>query len=147
MRKTVIGIGNLLRADDGVGVHVVDRLRRERPDIESVDLSTANLEILDYVRNRARVVIVDAMRSGAEPGTVRRMGLEELRGAGFRDSHGLDLGGLIRLGWVLYPDEMPGRLVIIGVEAGDVDSFTCELTEKVERAVPGVIAAIVEELG
>ena len=146
MRNIVIGIGNTLRADDGVGVHVVERLREERPEIEAVDLSTANVEILEYIRNRDRVVIVDAMRSGSDPGTVRKIRQEEIKEAGFRDSHGLDLSSLILLGRQLYPDEMPDRITIIGVEAEDIESFTSEMTEYVEKAIPKVIEAIENEL-
>jgi hydrogenase maturation protease len=145
LRKTVIGIGNLLRADDGIGVHVVNRLREERPEIEAVDLSTANIEILDFIRNRDEVIIVDAMRSGAEPGTIRKMSPGELKRVDFAYSHGLDLYGVIMLGMELYPDEMPRKLVVLAVEAGDIDSFTSELTPRVREAVPRILEAIEEE--
>ncbi|TET73457.1 hypothetical protein E3J39_00045 [Candidatus Bathyarchaeota archaeon] len=51
------------------------------------------------------------------------------------------------LGQLLYPDEMPKKLVILGVEALDVDSFNAGLSPKVEQSIPDIIGTIKEELG
>lgn len=51
------------------------------------------------------------------------------------------------LGQLLYPDEMPKKLVILGVEASDVDSFNAGLLPKVEQSIPEIIGTIKEELG
>ncbi len=51
------------------------------------------------------------------------------------------------LGQLLYPDEMPKKLVILGVEASDVDSFNAGLSPKVEQSIPDIIGTIKEELG
>jgi len=141
----VIGIGNLLRADDGVGVHVVRKLRETRPDIDAVDLSTASIEMLEFIRGGDRVVIVDATKTGAEPGTIHRIAPEQLRKSSFTFSHGLNLFGVLILGQQLYPEEMPKEIVILAVEAEDVDSFGTELTEKVQAAVPKILKIIVDE--
>lgn len=141
----VIGLGNLLRADDGVGVHVVRRVAEELPGVEAVDLSTSDIDILDHIRGRDRVFIVDAIVTGAEPGTIRRLDPGDLVAAGFL-SHGLNLPSVLRLGSELYPDEMPGEVIILAVEAGDIRSFTEELTGKVASAVPRLIEMVREEL-
>ncbi len=146
MRNAVIGIGNLLRADDGVGIHVVRIFQDEMLGVDAVDLSTANIDLLDHIRSRDRVVIVDAITTGAEPGTIHRLEPGELVESDFDQSHGLNLPGILKLGEQLYPEEMPKKIVILAVEAQNVESFSSELTEKVRAAVPKIIRMIKIEL-
>ena len=147
MRKAVIGIGNLLRADDGVGIHVVDRLKAERPNIEAVDVSTAEIGILDCLRGREKVVIIDAIITGAEPGTIHKIVPDNLLENAFLRSHSLNLSGVLQLGAQLYPDEFPEKLIILAVEAEDVTSFSTGLTAGVESAIPGLLREIEMEFG
>ena len=142
MRNTVIAIGNLLRADDGVGIHAAQILKENRPDIEVVDLSTANIEMLEYIKGRDKVVIIDAIKTGDEPGTIHRITPQELRFSSFTPSHGLNLLDVLLLGWRLYRDEMPRKLVILAVEAEDINSFSDELTTKVRLAIPRLLEVI-----
>lgn len=145
MRNTVIGIGNLLRADDGVGIHVVRILREERPDIEAVDMSTANIEILEYIRGRDNVVIIDAIKTGAEPGTIHKIIPEEVGSFDFARSHSLNISGVLKLGFQLYPKEMPKKLIILAVEVQEITSFSDKLTSNVQRAIPKLLEAIKKE--
>lgn len=62
-------------------------------------------------------------------------------------AHSLNLYGTLMLGQLLYPDEMSKKLVILGVEALDVDSFNAGLSPKVEQSIPNIIGTIKEELG
>jgi len=143
--KTVIGIGNLLRADDGVGIHAVERLREERPEVEAIDVSTSEIGILEHIRGRGRVVIIDAITTGAEPGTIHKIQPRDLGSEEFR-SHGLSLSTTLQLGSQLYPGEMPERLVILAVEAEDITSYSTELTAKVQSAIPRLMEEISKEL-
>lgn len=145
MRNAVIGIGNLLRADDGAGIHAARRLRDERPDLEVVDLPAVGVEILEFMRGRDSVVIVDAIKTGAEPGKIHRIALEELGPTRPASSHDLGLYGILRLGRQLYGDEMPEKLVLLAVEGEDLDSFSSDLTRKVQSAVPKLIEEIRKE--
>jgi hydrogenase maturation protease len=142
----VIGIGNLLRADDGVGAHVVRRLNEGWPDVHAVDLSTAEIGVLDHVRGREVVVIIDAIVSGARPGTVHRVELGDVTDEAFTRSHGLSLASSLQLGYRLYPGEMPEKIVVLAVEAGDIESFSTDLTPEVEAAVPEIINMILREV-
>lgn len=146
MRGIVIGIGNILRADDGVGVHAIQKLKERKPDIEAVDLATAGIEILGFIRGREKAVIIDATKTGAEPGTIHRITLERLMLSEYASSHGVNLPEMLLLGGKLYPDEMPREVVILAVEAEDIDSFSTELTSKVKSAIPKLIDLIEKEL-
>ena len=70
----VLGVGNLILSDEGAGVHLVRRLQRETlpPNVEIEDGGTQGLELLAYMDDVARLIIVDCVKGGAEPGTIYR---------------------------------------------------------------------------
>ena len=71
-RTVVLGLGNILLGDEGVGVRVVEELERSGglPGVELVDGGTAGFSLLSYFDGAALVVVVDAAADGAPPGTV-----------------------------------------------------------------------------
>jgi hydrogenase maturation protease len=73
MKTVVVGIGNVLMSDDGVGVHVVNALRERYHDTEEItfiDGGTKGLDLLPYIEGADGLLIVDAVNAGKEPGTV-----------------------------------------------------------------------------
>jgi hydrogenase maturation protease len=148
LRTLVIGVGNLLRCDDGAGVHVVNRLKTEAPHIDAEDVAMGTIEVLEAMKGYDRVVIVDAVRTGAEPGTVFRVDISRgEKSPVVASSHGVDLVTTLRLGARLFPDEMPREQIIIGVEAGDVTTLSEECTPPVEAAIRMVVEDIISLVG
>ena len=122
MTKTlVIGIGNAWRGDDAAGLLVAHALRaRELPDVTVVDAAGVDTDLIDLWQGAGRVILVDAVVSGAAPGTVHcfdlsRDGLPETHA--FCSTHALDLAAVVELARVL--DRLPAELWVFGVEAGD----------------------------
>ena len=74
-RKVVLGVGNLLLRDEGVGIHVVKALEGYPfpPDVEVIDGATAGCDLLPLISGAERVVMVDAMEGGEPPGAVYRL--------------------------------------------------------------------------
>jgi len=70
----VLGVGNLILSDEGVGVHLARRLQKESlPDcVEVQDGGTQGLELLGYMDDVAKLIIVDCVKAGAEPGSIFR---------------------------------------------------------------------------
>ncbi|MBN2336485.1 hydrogenase maturation protease [Candidatus Bathyarchaeota archaeon] len=144
MRTLVIGVGNLIRCDDGAGVHVVNRLTEKAPHIDTLDVALGSIEILEVMKGYGRVYIVDAIQTGAEPGTVFRVNLiEREEPPTVTHSHGVDLVTTIELGKRLFPDEMPGEVFIIGIEAEDIITLSEHCTERVAGAVETVVDYII----
>jgi hydrogenase maturation protease len=144
----VVGIGNVDRGDDAAGLAVVRRLRgrvgRHVSLLESAgDLTT----LLDHWPRASTVVVVDAMSSGAAPGTVRRFDVRDapLPARGFRrvSSHRFGVSETIELARAL--DRLPERLVVYGIE-GDSFDGDCMLTPAVEAAVQRVVATVLPEV-
>ena len=144
----ILGLGNDLVADDGFGPEVIKRLK-QRPDLsERVELIFAPLAgfaLLDLMRGKRVVLIVDSILTGKSPaGTLHYFP------AGFMTptkqlsgSHQISLPTALELG-KLIGYEMPLQIDVLAVEASDVLSITEELTAPVEAALASAILQIDE---
>lgn len=144
----VIGLGNPLWTDEGVGYHVLEALRRENlpPGTELIDGGTGGLNLLLPMTGASRILFVDAVRSGHPPGTLFRIPETELASSPVRVklSHAMGLDELVRI----YRDVEQGQaeIVIYCVEAGDITTFSMELTPAVAAAVPKLVRCILDDL-
>ncbi|UCF09304.1 MAG: hydrogenase maturation protease [Candidatus Bipolaricaulota bacterium] len=139
----VVGVGNELMRDDGVGVHALRRLSlTELPaNVELIDGGTSP-EAAFLVRDHRRIIVIDAARGGGVPGTVYRFAPEEIaRGSGCASCH--DAGIVTELRSLAAED--PPEIVIVGVEPADV-SWGLELSPEVEHAMDDVVAAVRHEI-
>jgi len=144
----VLGMGNPILSDDGLGLVVARRLR-EFPmpsDVEVAESEVGGLRLLELVRGFTKVLIIDALRSGAEPGTIGRVDAATFRGGHrYGSAHSIHLGTALELGEQLGYD-MPAEVVVYTVEAVDVETFGEELSPPVAAAAERVVALIAEEL-
>ncbi|HYF92491.1 MAG TPA: hydrogenase maturation protease [Symbiobacteriaceae bacterium] len=144
MRCVVIGIGNELCADDAVGLAVVRRLAAE--GVAVVEAGCPGLGLLDLLAGHDRAVLVDAVVSGAPPGTVHCFGLRDLPDRSLLplSLHGVNAVDALALGQAVDPGRLPRDVVIVGVEIADRSPFKVGLSPEVAAAVP-LAAAIVRE--
>jgi len=144
----VMGVGNLLRQDEGVGVHALRMLAEigYGGEVELVEGSAVMLEALSGRKAIDKLVVIDALKGGREPGTIARVALREMAD---RPSPTLSvneqelmeaLGLLRRLGLRV------GEIVIYGVEPGET-GWGMELSEPVAACLPRLAAQIERELG
>ncbi len=145
----ILGVGNLLLSDEGFGVHVARRLMDMDlpPDVEVMDGATAGLDLLDYVEGREKVVFVDIVRSGQDPGTLYRFAAEDLedQAKSYLSLHDIDVTDLLRLMDLL--DVKKPQMVVIGVEPKDMETASLELSPELEALVPKVIKLVMKEIG
>ena len=132
----MVGLGNLLLQDDGVGVHAVRALRKVLPlRILAVEVGTAVLDGLHLFEWADRIVAIDAMQAGGAPGTIYSFGVDEVDAGGIQASlHELSLVGALRL----LPREHHPGIQILGVEPASLD-FGMELTGPVAAALPRLV--------
>lgn len=144
----VIGMGNPLRHDDSVGVRVARRLAvRIQPHVEVRVHSGGGLGLMDAWQGASAAVVVDAVSSGAPPGTVSRFDvrarpLPEQLGAP-RSTHDFGLGESLELARAMR--RLPDRLIVIGIEGGDF-SVGGGLSGPVEEALERAVDAVLQEI-
>jgi hydrogenase maturation protease len=144
----ILGVGNTLLKDEGVGVHVARRLQAmDLPDnVEVMEGGVLGLDLLDHMEEREKVVVVDAVDGGDAPGTVSRLTRADIE------------EGKIRCGMSLHEIDLPKVFatadmmglkvdpIIIGIEPKDMDLGYDEMTPEVEAAIPEAIALVLEEI-
>jgi hydrogenase maturation protease len=149
----VLGVGNILLRDDGVGVHVVRELERQvargdaflPPGTRLVDGGTLGLDLLPLIAGARAVLLVDAAVLGNAPGSVvvrradallaRRDGPRAVLPAGIDDL----------LAAAQLADMLPTAVSLVGVEPGEITSGL-DLTEAVRAALPAAVARAIGEL-
>ncbi len=147
-RVLVLGVGNVLEGDDGVGIAAVGRLAEGcLPEgVRAYDMGTALLDLPSEVSGAGRVVVIDAVQTGGRPGTVYRAeldGLEEEAGGEPLSLHQVGVGQMLAMARLSGLELGPA--VLVGVEAEDI-SLREGLSESVERALPRVLEIVTEEI-
>lgn len=145
----VIGLGNSVVSDDGVGSAVVRHIRRELGGsllVSLVELQCGGIELMEAMIGYERAFVIDAMTSGAPPGTVRQLAIDQVGATrnAYSTHHG-SLATALELGRIAGV-RLPSQVFIWGVEAGDLVNFSEQLTPPVRAAVPIAAAAILEQL-
>jgi len=146
--KLLLGIGNLLLGDDGVGVVALRRMAALRwpPDVELFEGGTAGMALAPTLEQRELVVVIDALAAGDPPGTIRRLDPEKLRTVSTAKLSVHDLHLLDALAETQLVGRAPRRVVVFGIQVADT-SLGIGLSPAVERAVGRVIALARRELG
>ena len=143
---TIIGIGNILLGDDGIGVHVVHELQRRKESsnqyeqLELIDGGTAIFDMLHIFTQFEDIIIVDSVKGGHPPGTVYKLAPEDL-GEIIRETSSLhEVQILDVLAWIKHLGYEP-KVIIIGVEPEEI-GYSMELTPTVANTVERVINEI-----
>ena len=145
----VIGVGNPYCGDDAVGHEVVRRLAQELGECEQVCLlleSGEGTRLLAAWQDAKTVILIDAVWSGAEPGTVHRLDTvtQSIRGVWWRAStHTFGVAEAIALARILQ--ELPARLLVYGIEGSSFAPGT-GLSRAVANVVPEVVAQLRQDI-
>lgn len=146
-RTVVVGVGNLIHTDDGLGVHAIRRLQadpRVPTGVELIDGGTFGIELLAYLENCSRLLLLDAVDVGQAAGTLVRMAGEDLFGLpGGASVHQLGIADL--LATLPLVSNAPEEVVLLGAQPASTD-WGCELTEAVAAALDALVDSAVEQL-
>jgi hydrogenase maturation protease len=148
LQALVLGIGNLLIGDEGVGCKAVEELARRYqlpPAVECIDGGTAGFELLPMLEGRDHVILIDALRDEREPGTVIMVEDEHVPKAFMNRTTPHQLGICDVLAAAELTDALPKHLTLYGVEPKQLD-VGIGLSPEVEAGMEKVISAVVEQL-
>ena len=143
----VLGLGNILLRDEGVGVRVVEAMERVdlSPGVEIIDGATAGFDLIDVLADRRKVIVIDAIDGQCEPGTVIRLTPEDLVPQGNRGVSLHEMGLLEALTAAGQLGVAPDEVVIFGVRPNNV-SCGLDLSLEIARLVPAIIELVLAEL-
>lgn len=138
----VLGVGNLLLRDEGVGIHVIRALESETlpPDVDLMDGGTGGLHLISWIQDYKRIIMVDATLDSHPPGTVRL--IRPRYATDFpplMSAHEIGLRDMIEA--MIWMEKLP-EIQLIVISAEDISEVGMELTPVVEAAVPEVVEMI-----
>ncbi len=148
MRAAVLGVGNILLSDEGIGVHAVNALAVHydiAPEVEIIDGGTSAMDCLDQIAECDLLLIADCVRGGREPGSLVRLGDGELQ-AFFRtriSPHQVGLSDV--LATLALHGLSPVRTVLIGAEPKSL-ALGLEPTPELSAMLPAMVEALAAEL-
>lgn len=147
VKVLIFGIGNLLRSDDGAGLHIIEALGKENLG-DNVDLKEglSGLDILDAIKGYDRIIFVDAIKCGARPGTVYKLLPEDfpnMQTIHSSSTHlNMDFPSMLELGKTLFPEKMPENIIIVAIEAKDITTISDKCTPEVEKGMGEAVELI-----
>lgn len=148
MKAVVLGVGNTILADEGVGVRVVEALAHDYqmpPGVAVIDAGTSSMEMLDDLSHLDFLIVVDAIAAGNAPGEPIRLAGDEVP-VFFRRNlspHGIGLPDVFAA--LEFLGAAPRETVILGVQPASVGLAT-ELSPAIAAQVPALVAQVVAEL-
>lgn len=148
MRVVVLGIGNTLLSDEGVGVHVIEALEKAfllPPDVEVIDGGTCAMEMLEQLENLDLLVVVDCVRSGSPPAThvVIKGDAVPVFFKTKLSPHQIGLSDV--LASLEFTGKAPKATVIVGIEPASM-ALGMEPTPAVAARIPELVDLTVAEL-
>lgn len=148
-RVIILGIGNLLLKDEGVGIQLVQLLEKETlpPGVELVDGGTSTLDILPLLQGADKIIVIDAMKAGGEPGSIYRCRPSDLIPSeeAPMSLHHIDFLQALKMNKMLGVDLEP-RTIIFGVEPQEIE-WEIGLTAALEEKMPLLKKLVLEEAG
>ena len=145
----ILGLGNTILKDDGIGIYAARILSRTIGDAENIEViesSLAGLSILDLILGYEKVIIIDSILTGnSKPGTIHEFDLKSLCGVFCPSPHYADLSQILTLGNAIGLN-LPREIKVFAVEAEDPYTFEEKLSDKVEAALPHLVGMVSKEI-
>lgn len=145
---TVLGVGNILYSDDGVGIRVVEKLGKEYEFSENVDIidgGVLGVNLLGVISNAGRLIVVDTVLNHGRPGDLHRLDHDQIpnRILAKNSLHQVDLIEALTLCNAL--DHVP-KTTIIGIEPKDLYTLNENLTPEIEARLDDLVHNVLEEV-
>jgi len=148
MKIAIIGIGNILLKDEGVGVKVVQELMDDYsfpPNVQLIDGGTLGPHLLNHIKGFAEIIVIDAVQGGEEPGTLYKFLLDQipLEVTAKLSTH--QMGVLEVFNQAKLLGERP-KVTIVGIEPEDISPWGMELSPIIKEKIPALIDMTLNEL-
>jgi len=150
MKTIILGLGNPILSDDGVGNRVAQELEdklAQRQDVTVMETSLSGLSLIDLLAGYDKAIIVDAIQTeGGKAGQIYRLSPDAFNNTRHASSpHDVNFATALELGSKLGM-AMPKQIIVYAVEVTDITTFSEEFTPGVKQAIPKCIKRIIKEL-
>lgn len=143
----ILGVGNLLCQDEGVGVHLIEKLREEElpPQVDLIDGGTSSFDILPFLEESKKLIVVDAVYGGEKPGTIYRFRPEDINDSPDDQFSLHEINFLDALRIERLRGNKLKNTIIIGIEPDQTETGT-DLTPKIKEKIPQIMDLVKEEI-
>ena len=142
MRTVVVGVGNPILGDDGVGIHVARELKG-KVDVDVREAYTGGLNLLDLIIGYDRAVLVDAVYlDGMRAGEVKALSLDDLESAHSSNPHDATLMEAIEVSKRMGEGRIPRDIVLVGIRIDPVNDFSETLSPAVKASIPDAVREV-----
>ena len=150
MKTIILGVGNPILKNDGVGIHVAEELKKmiKRPDVKIDSAFTGGMNLLDMIVDHDRAILIDAVkRSDRKPGDIDILPIGEISAFHTCNPHDVSLPQAIELAKKLGEKRIPKDISLIGINIGELScEFGEELSGEIKKAVPKAAKIVKEEV-
>jgi len=150
MKIIVLGIGNPILSDDGVGIHVAQQIKQrvKDPNVTVEEAMTGGMNLLDLILGYDKVIIIDAVKTcSGRNGEVHRYHINDLSTVHSCNPHDVTLVEAITLAKKLGEERIPQEIVIIGISMTEIPyEFGEQLSETIAAAVPNAVEMTLAEI-
>lgn len=146
MRTLVLGLGNTILTDDGVGIRVAFEIEKLCSEPDVLEASAAGFRIVDDIIGYEKLILIDSIKTGnAKPGTLFKFTLEDFEKTLHNTSpHDISLFDALKI-MREAGEELPSEYVIYGIEVLETNIFSESCTPEVEAAIPEIVKNIISE--
>ena len=130
MKTIVLGVGNPILRDDGVGIHVIQQLKQQinDPNVTIDEALTGGMSLLDLILGYDKAVLVDAIKvENAQPGEVKRFSLNDFSSVHSCNPHDVSLKEAVQLAEKIGEKRIPDEIVIIGITVNNHYTKLCDM--------------------
>ena len=149
VRTLIVGVGNLLLGDEGVGWHIINNLSQIAmpAHVRILDCGCDLLNLVSYIYKPRRIIVIDAIRAGGKPGQIHKFNFDELDVVRTQKTsiHQLQIVDILRLLRETNPCLACCKITVMGIEPGALELST-ELSEEVSKSIANLTRLVLEEI-
>ena len=156
MKILILGIGNPILSDDGVGIYASRRVQKIIGEdknicidnVEVKEASVGGLGLLEMILGYDKVILIDAiMTKNGKVGEIYKLGLDNFKETLHASSaHDISFMAAIDIGKKIVPEKMPQEITIFAIEVQEVTTFNEELTSEVKKSIPQLVKKVIDEI-
>ena len=151
MKTIVVGIGNPILGDDGVGIYIVRNLQKKNfyhNDVCFEEAQTGGMNLLDIIRGYEKAILIDAVSlPGLNQGQIKKFKVEDLQTIHSQNPHDVSFPEALLLANTLGDVEIPKDITIIGVNLKRIPiEFSDSLSNEIKTCIPQAVAFVQKEI-